>query len=209
MAASNRPFNVQTVWQNLEKKLPKPLIQTIMDQLTRSGDLLMKQYGKTCIYCQSQDKLQETLGNVSHAALDRLEAQYKQLSAQLQECAAEAKAEQAKTAALAAEPTDAELDTRLAELEASNEELAAKNNGVLSHLKAKASSGGGIDSDACNNARKGFNAVRAVFIQRQRKCKEMVETIAEGMEKKTKVVTSMLGFEPSTFVPPPKMQLKN
>ncbi|CAN0146947.1 unnamed protein product [Ascophyllum nodosum] len=200
MMRSNRPFSCINVFDNLHKKIPKAMIQKLLDELTRDGTLKVQEYSKARIYYANQDALPGGAGEVSDEKLGKLEQEAKDLTSKLEVASAEARAMQARVQALAAQPTDTDLDDKLASTARDVEQMEARNAAIKAQGHGASTGEGGMKA-----ARAGFNKFRALWVKRKRNAMDVVDMIADGMDKKPKVIMDMLDLEPDEDPIPPKM----
>ncbi|KAG5187254.1 Tat binding protein 1-interacting protein-domain-containing protein [Tribonema minus] len=197
MRQTNRPYSIVNIFDNLHRKIPRTMVQKILDQLVQSGELLSKEYGKAVIYYCNQTRLEADLGE-----LQALAAEEKDLSAQLQRLQQQLQQMQSDNAALAAQPADDALEEELTALQNANDAEDQRLAGI------RGAQGAGADPAAMSKARTHFNKLRQVWVDRKNAAREWVDRISDGMEKKPKVVMDLMGVDPDAdTVVPPKMSL--
>ncbi|CAM9848728.1 unnamed protein product, partial [Hapterophycus canaliculatus] len=87
MQQSNRPYSCINVFDNLRKKIPKAMVQKLLDELVRDGTLKMQEFSKAKIYYANQawpDALPNGAGDASADKLQRLDQEARTLTAQLE-----------------------------------------------------------------------------------------------------------------------------
>lgn len=198
MKTTNRPYSTINMFDNLHKAIPKPLLQQICTDLADKHVLVKKEYGKSVIFYYNQDLLEKEMGAVNPAKIAEAGRTEALLSDQVRALTTQLADENKAMQSLAQEPPDSELDAMLEQLAAENDEREAKI------AKSKGTEGK-IDPAAMLNANKEFNAMRAIVMKRRDITKTWVGHIAEGQNKKEKLVAEQLGLDmdaPGKVYPP-------
>ncbi|CAM9362659.1 unnamed protein product [Ectocarpus sp. 12 AP-2014] len=198
MLQSNRPYSYINVFDNLRKKIPKAMVQKLLDELVRDGTLKLQEYGKARIYYANQDALPNGAGDASADKMRKLDQEAKTLTSQLEIVSKQEQQTRTRVSSLSCQPTDEELAKKLAN-SAQELELAEARNGAARGQGRSVAAGG------MKAAKQSFNKYRALWVTRKRNAMDVVDMIADGMEKKPKIVMEMLGVEPDEEPIPPKM----
>lgn len=56
----NRPYSIQNIFDNLLQTIKKPVLQKLVEELVQEKEIVVKEYGKSCIYLVNQDKINVT-----------------------------------------------------------------------------------------------------------------------------------------------------
>ncbi|CBJ27185.1 TBPIP domain containing protein [Ectocarpus siliculosus] len=198
MLQSNRPYSYINVFDNLRKKIPKAMVQKLLDELVRDGTLKLQEYGKARIYYANQDALPNGAGDASADKMRTLDQEAKTLTSQLEIVSKQEQQTRARASSLSCQPTDDELTKKLANCAQELEQAEARNGAAKGQGRSVAAGG-------MKTAKQSFNKFRALWVTRKRNAMDVVDMIADGMEKKPKVVMEMLGVEPDEDPIPPKM----
>ncbi|CAM9137424.1 unnamed protein product [Ectocarpus sp. 6 AP-2014] len=198
MLQSNRPYSYINVFDNLRKKIPKAMVQKLLDELVRDGTLKLQEYGKARIYYANQDALPNGAGDASADKMRTLDQEAKTLTSQLEIVSKQEQQTRARVSSLSCQPTDDELAKKLANSAQELEQAEARNGAAKGQGRSVAAGG-------MKTAKQSFNKFRALWVTRKRNAMDVVDMIADGMEKKPKVVMEMLGVEPDEDPIPPKM----
>lgn len=184
MTQQNRPYSAIQIFDNLHARVPKNTVQRILDVLSSSGGgLRMKEYGKAKIYFLDQSTLpSEPSASEIRTLDDNVMSARKNLLA-LQ---AEEKILKESLSNLLAQPTDDHLDSAIFDTEAK----LKQNKGRLLKI-----SGTPVDPMALEIAVASYNAYRKVWVDRKRKCIDIVNMIADGNGKRRADVISEMGLE--------------
>jgi len=178
----NRPYSTIQIYDNLHHRIVKNVVDSVCEALSNQpgSSVVVKEFGKTKLYFADQ----RGMSGASASKLDSLDVEIKTVSAQVSMSQQEEAALHESIKRLYAEPTDSDLDQVLAQQEAYVGGLQAKVATLSSSTLAP---------DACSNAIKRYNWYRGKWAERKRIVGDMVEQIADGMEKKISVVTEQLG----------------
>ena len=180
----NRPYNAIQIFENLHRRIMKSTVERALDALTTMEDkpILMKTYKTNKIYWASQKKLpvagaselrdMDSTINMKKSEVDALEKRQALLTKQLND--------------LTQEPTDDELDAVLAANEAEVTALQKKAD-LLSMTK--------MDPQAYIKSIQKHNLYRLKWIEGKNRVMDVVNNIADGMEKKPSVIMADLGIE--------------
>eukprot|EP00903_Cladosiphon_okamuranus_P009666 g9197.t1 len=198
MQQSNRPYSYINVFDNLRKKIPKPMVQKLLDELVRDGTLNVQEYGKAKIYYANQDALSNGTGDASVDEMRRLDQEAQGLTSQLEVASKEERETRSRVTLLSSQPTDVVLEEAL---DRSTQELAQ------AEARNAAAKGGGrsVVAGGMKAAKSEFNKFRSLWVDRKRNAMDVVDMIADGMEKKPKAVMDDLGVEPDEEPIPAKM----
>ena len=180
----NRPYSAIQIFENLHKRAMKSLVERALDSLVKAedGPILIKEYKTNKIYWPKQKGMKtastselKDLDNELKAKkqeLDDLDKFYSQLSKQLQ--------------TRLQEPTDEYLDAVLAEQEKKVAAMQTKADKLASNK---------IDPQALNKTIQKHNFYRSKWVELKNGVMDVVNNIAEGMEKKPSVIMADLGIE--------------
>lgn len=180
----NRPYGAIQIFENLHRRVMKSLVERALDSLVKQEDspVLVKEYKTNKIYWPKQKGMAtatasdlKDMDNKLHAKkqeLECLEKRYSHLSKYL--------------ATLIQEPSDEYLNAVLAEKEDTVAAMQVKADRLASNK---------IDPKALATSVQKHNLYRSKWIERKNGVMDVVNNIAEGMEKKPKVVMADLGIE--------------
>jgi 26S proteasome regulatory subunit (ATPase 3-interacting protein) len=177
----NRPYSAMQIFDNLHHRVLKGRVESVCEALAadQSSGVLVKEYGKAKLYFPNQ----YMLGNLP-TNIESLKAENAQATRRLRDLQAQEKSLHDAVEALARQPSDHALDSVLATQEVACATLSAQADRL---------GGANIAQDACENAVKRFNFYRSKWSQRRTAVMDMVENIADGMEKKVAIVVDQLG----------------
>eukprot|EP00752_Nemacystus_decipiens_P001704 g1650.t1 len=198
MQQSNRPYSYINVFDNLRKKIPKAMVQKLLDELVRDGTLNVQEYGKAKIYYANQDALPNGAGDTSAEKLRRLDQEAQSLTSQLEIASKQEQQSRSRVSLLSSQPTDAALAEKLDQSVRDLEQAEARN-------AAAKGEGRSVVAGSMKAAKSDFNKFRALWVDRKRNAMDVVDMIADGMEKKPKVVMGELGVELDEEAIPAKM----
>ena len=167
----NRPFNVNQLHDNFHKRMPKSVLEKALATLSEGNGVRCKEYGKSKIYfadqstiaCGSEKEIKEL--NVD---IEKLKRQYYTVSQEL----AELKSELIR---IENEPSDSDLIQSLSTLEKT---VTEKRTRVSKITESK------LEPNALINAIREHNYYRQVWIDRKRKCMDVVDLVLEESNKK-------------------------
>jgi len=184
MYKRNRPGNVASVEGWTGHKIPKGIVQNVLEEMAKSGELKTKDTnGKNKIYWfnQSLFKIKPKDASKLKAEVEDLQTQLGQVQEENTECTKELRR-------LEATPPDSELEKTVAELEQTRSELSAR-------LTAVRSASVDITPAERQKQRQLFMTYREAWLKRKRQCLDALGTISDAMEKKTKDMMSLVGIE--------------
>ena len=184
MRQQNRPYSAIQVYDNLHHRISKPFVDKALTALSEgeSSQLLMKQYGKASIFFYNQ----LLIPSIKPGEMEKLESDIAKLKNIANERAARVGTLTKALGDLTQEPTDDDLDAVVATLQSRVREKQTRVNKISTcHL----------DPNALQNANRALVFFRTEYRKRKENCMDIVETLAENMNKKTKVVMNDLGLD--------------
>eukprot|EP00004_Rigifila_ramosa_P001649 TRINITY_DN11617_c0_g1_i2.p1 TRINITY_DN11617_c0_g1~~TRINITY_DN11617_c0_g1_i2.p1 ORF type:complete len:256 (+),score=85.57 TRINITY_DN11617_c0_g1_i2:45-770(+) len=184
LSKENRPFNVVTVFTNLQGLVGKALVQKVMDQLTAEGKLKMKENGKTNIYYLSQDNVQI----LTSTEMDEIDAKIRVKSEEVSAFQGEIKELQDSIKEVQNQLSEEELTAQIAAMEAEAQEKQQR----LDRLGDPAN----LITDAeKKQIGKQYDQLVTLYRKRKRMCTEVMEGMQDQTNKKPKQIREMLGVE--------------
>mmetsp|Transcript_39255 Transcript_39255/g.50706 ORF Transcript_39255/g.50706 Transcript_39255/m.50706 type:complete len:422 (-) Transcript_39255:222-1487(-) len=201
MYKKNRPGNVSTIENFTGHKIPKGVVQQVLEDFAKSGELKMKDNnGKNKIYWFNQDHFRSKGLNVSKILKDIDENKEK-----LGEYEDEEQGLIKALRKLESEPSDEDLENKIIELTERKKELELQ----VDTLKANAIILTPIEKELM---KKKFTTYRDAWVKRKRQCSDAVGDIADAMEKKQKDAENIIGIETdegsNVMLPPPLPKLQ-
>ena len=180
----NRPYSAIQVFDNLHKRVPKGTVDKLLPSLSEDADSMVrsKEYGKLRLFWS--EKANRTLP--SEDQLADLEEQTSALKEEVGRRVEEERALRTELAALEIDPPDSELKTLI-------ESLRRDADGKLRRLGGV--SAVPVDPETMRQAAEEHNFLRGSWLKRKVQCLEVVEVLAESMEKKTREVCVLLGVD--------------
>lgn len=201
MKQQNRPYSAIQVFENLHKRVMKGTVERVLESLAKmeGSSICVKEYGKNKIYWPDQ----KGMPTASADQLRSLDDQIKAKSAELRAVEARGMDTERSLKVLLSQPSDADLDRVLAEKEAIVADLQSKADALSKHS---------MDPQALLKSIRKHNHFRKRWLELKSGCMDIVENIAEAMEKKTAAVAESMGVEtdkdmgvsPPALVPEPK-----
>lgn len=185
MQKTNRPYSMLNVFENLHRAIAKPSLTKLLDNLVVKEELVSKTYGKAKIYFMNQAKL-PVPSEEERASLEE------QIRAATGDCGAleqELKTAEATLSSITSQISDADLDSTLKQLDEEAAALEEKIATLDQPGRAPVSPG---RKDAL---KRKFTTYRTAWVARKRLAMDAVNQIADGMEKKPKVVMDQIGIE--------------
>eukprot|EP00474_Spongospora_subterranea_P008928 CRZ09386.1 hypothetical protein [Spongospora subterranea] len=189
MLKTNRPYSHLNVFDNLHGAVKKVLVPKILNQLSDSGVLQQKDFGKVRIYLANQSNFDE----VDQTEMDTIDDEIKVLTVTHTDSKSMLKSAQVDVAALKAKKSDAELH---------NENEALQRS--LNEKKELLSSILGKDGDAPEPliSKEEFKLKKdmhrnyvKIWKQRRRSCNEMLDCILENCNMKKSELEDEIGVE--------------
>ncbi|KAF4318193.1 hypothetical protein BBO99_00007437 [Phytophthora kernoviae] len=185
MRKTNRPYSLLNVFENLHRAIAKPSLTKLLDNLVTKEELVSKTYGKAKIYYMNQNKLPVP----SEEERVALEEQIKTTTGDCGALEQELKSTEATLAGITSQISDADLDLAIKQLDEEASTLEKKIEALDRPDRAPVSPG---RKDAL---KRKFTTYRTAWVARKRIVMDGVNQIADGMEKKTKVVMDLCGIE--------------
>jgi 26S proteasome regulatory subunit (ATPase 3-interacting protein) len=187
MRRGNRPYSALNVYDNLHGAVGKAVVPRILDKLAADGRLKSKTYGKAVVYWPDQ----AGYGTAAPEEMDALNARLNELSAAATEVGARKRALEAQLAAAASALSDEALAAAVTEQQAATAALAERL------AKLKAASGAAPLVTAAQKAALAATLERfkRAWAARRAMVTEVVDSMAEGMERKPAAVMADIGVE--------------
>ncbi|CAI5730572.1 unnamed protein product [Hyaloperonospora brassicae] len=185
MRKTNRPYSLLNVFENMHRAIAKSSLTTLLDNLVAKKELVSKTYGKAKVYFVNQDNLPVP----SEEERAALEEQIKTVTAECTGLEQQLKNAETALAGITSQVSDIELDTMLKQLD---EEAAAleKKVATLDQQGRAPLSPGRKDA-----LKRKFTQYRTAWVTRKRIAMDGINQIADGMEKRPKVVLGLVGLE--------------
>lgn len=184
MMLQNRPYSAIQVFENLHQRISKPVVERTLNALCEDGgDLCVKEYGKAKIYFPDQRKL---VTSFSYGDVDRLNIEIEveeRAVAELDESIRRLRGELGK---LESEPSDADMQRVLEEIRDRIASKSARVNTVSTVI---------IDEGEKQLLIEEHNFYRSAWRSKKEKCINVVDMLAEGMEKSRNAVNALVGIE--------------
>lgn len=193
----NRPYSAVQIYDNLHHRIVKGTVERVLEKAAEKAEsgIRVKEYGKSKIYYPDQSKMEMATPNML-AALDR---DISDLQSQVKQAHQEENEHKRELNKIRSEPNDDEIDALLADKE-------AKVKALQERLSAFSSSP--VDENALENTIIKYNFYRSKWVERKRGVMDVVDSIAEGMDKKVGKVCEDIGIETDEdykMVLPPKI----
>uniref|UniRef100_A0AAV1U3J4 Homologous-pairing protein 2 winged helix domain-containing protein n=1 Tax=Peronospora matthiolae TaxID=2874970 RepID=A0AAV1U3J4_9STRA len=185
MRKTNRPYSLLNVLENMHRVIAKPSLTTLLDNLVAKKELVSKTYGKAKIYFVNQ----ENLPVPSEQERVALEEQIKAVTAECTALEQQLKKAETTLAGLASQISDTDLDTMLTQLDEEAAALEKKIKTLDQQDRAPLSPG------RKETLKRKFATYRTAWVARKRIAMDGINQIADGMEKKPKVVLDLVGLE--------------
>ena len=178
----NRPFNVNQLHENFNKRMPKGVLEKALTTLSEGNGVRCKEYGKSKIYFADQSTI--ACGNEKeikelNVDIDKLKRQYYTVSQEL----AELKGEFIR---IESEPTDSSLIQSL---------LTLENTVIEKRSRVSKITASKLEPFALTNAIKEHNYYRQMWNDRKRKCMDVVDMYLEESNKKKAVFLADVGID--------------
>lgn len=170
MQQQNRPYNAQNVFDNLHGVVPRGNVQTIMESLATSGQLILKEYGKIKVFLAKQDS------GVDQAAQEADELQDSVTAAAAAVAQQRSRVEEFKRGVMEMKGRRAVV-TEAAEVAAKAATLSLR----ASSLKREAEAGGlKVDEAEVARVESAFKVAHTAWRKRKRQCVEILRHLAEA-----------------------------
>lgn len=185
MQTSNKPQNVQTAINNTGSKYGKTTVQKALDELVAQNLCIYTEIGKTGkLYLWNQNLLEV----LSDAQLMEVNAQINDLKAQVEKLTQQGETLRITQRNLEAAPITEVLKQEVDELHqqvSANDEklrLVRESNAIVS------------DADMLT-LQKNYKDAMTAWATRRAKCREVIDTLSEGMGVKPSAFMDQLGLE--------------
>ena len=181
----NRPGNVANVEQWLGHKIPKGIVQNTLEEIAKNGDIVEKtgKNGQNKVWFFNQN-----LFKSKGLDMTKVIAQMEDDKEALDEVTEEMEGKRKILRTLEAQPTDLELEVQVKTLEQESDDLRAR-------IATAEGSSVVMTPQEREKRRKEYFKFRAEWVKRKRQCVDLVGALADGMEKKSKEVESLLGIQ--------------
>ncbi|KAK8810245.1 hypothetical protein WA538_000745 [Blastocystis sp. DL] len=179
----NKPFNAQTIFDNLHKTVKKTFVVRILAQLAQEGKIIEKEFGKFKVYFADQSQFP----SVSEAELKTMDEEIESLEESVKSLQGEVGMLRNQLKELDSSLTDEELSKAIESMKAETEQMTAHVNSLQGAEM--------IDPKELESLRNEVVRVQKIWRQRRSQCREMVGNIADSMEKKDQEVCEMIGLE--------------
>lgn len=189
MLVQNRPFSAIQVYDNLHHRVGKSVVQRVLDGLSEDGDmkcLAHKDYGKARIYFADQHLLQS---NLNPNEISEVETELSSLETKAKEFRQQEAQVKALVRSMESEPPDVLLDSMLKEEDEKNESLRLRLNSLQDNNVKKISPADRAKVEASHKK------YRTAWRARKEKVRDLLDMMADGMEKPIKYVTELVGIE--------------
>jgi 26S proteasome regulatory subunit (ATPase 3-interacting protein) len=180
----NRPYSAIQVFDNLHKRVTKGTTERVLDSLAKmeGGGIQVKEYGKNKIYWPDQKGMPVP----TSSELRDLDGQIKAKASELSDIEKKGSGIERSLKTLLAQPSDADLDRVLEEKERVVSTLQGKADALDRHP---------VDPKALYRSIRKHNFYRKKWLEWKNNAMDIVENIAEAMEKKGAAVAESLGVE--------------
>mmetsp|Transcript_903 Transcript_903/g.953 ORF Transcript_903/g.953 Transcript_903/m.953 type:complete len:201 (-) Transcript_903:36-638(-) len=185
MLKQNRPYSVINVCDNLHGKIKKAQVQKLMDNLSAEKKLTCKEFGKAKVYLVDQSQFPEYDAE-ELATLDKEIEQAKNVAKELTE---KSKSLQQSLKNIKTQYTDAELDALLIEKREKTKKMQDRYDSLTSGQCEQ------VSEDQIDKRQKEVNKYQTEWRRRKRIVKDIISTMAEGMEKKPADLYKLIGLE--------------
>lgn len=179
----NRPLNAINITDLLGQKVPKAVVQSTLEDLSRSGHASVKVYGKSKIYWFNQVHLPQ----VSQRDLDETKKSIEAFMEHASSLRTKVISLEQEVETLVAAPTDAELELMVTK---EQEKLDA-----LQRRMQDISQSAALASCDAERKRKVRDKYRSEWIKRRRLCTDVVNELADAMGKKPKELQKQMSIE--------------
>jgi len=180
----NRPYNLQTIIDNLHGIIGKKEAQNILTSLNNQKVVTCKEFGTTKLYWRNQDDLPVA----DPKTLKDLDEKFESLEGQRDALNEECKQIASEIQMLASIPTDAEADKKIQELSIQNQKLKEQ----LTALKSNSTP---ISPKDREKIVKQYNSMKGTWKKRKRQCEEIINEMQEGSGKRFKELAEEIGLE--------------
>jgi hypothetical protein len=202
LKTQNRPYSAIQIYDNLHKRIPKPMLERCLQTLSESSDtnqseLACKEYGKARIYYPNQMLMAQ---NVSESDMSKVSDEVNDLRLRVDRLQQEEKAIKLRIAETKGLPDDENMDMYVAAVTPAKicllcaflvvfraikalEKSVADKQARLAQLQLNP-----VDPSAYIKAIKRYNAARTSWKTHRDLCMEALENLSEGMEKPTKTL---------------------
>lgn len=193
----NRPYSAVQIYDNLHHRIVKGTVERVLENAAQKAEsgIRVKEYGKSKIYFPDQSKMEVATPNM----LANLDREIDDLQAQVKQAHQQEYEHKQELNKIRSEPNDDEIDALLAEKEATVKALQER---------LSAFSNSPVDENALENTIIRYNFYRSKWIERKRGVMDVVDNIADGMDKKVNKVCEEIGIETDVeykMVLPPKI----
>lgn len=182
----NRPYSANDITQNLHKEFGKTAIQKALDELSSSGNIKEKLYGKQKVYAPIQET--ETDQQAMESILTQLDVQINEASASLTRTEQELKAVENELKEYTNQTSTEEARKMESELLSTVEKLELKLES-LSKTTVK------ISADEKKKIAKENEVVVKEYRKRKRICMDIANTILENYPKPKRAFYEEVGIE--------------
>ena len=181
----NRPYSSTNLVDEMHGEYTKGVIQKSLDSLVESDKITCKLCGKTSkLYFAKQDDKQVA----SKEELVEMDHHNEELSKKLEELKKKRDELRAQRDLLASKRTIDDLRSYRKQIEEKVEKETQRKDDLIAASE-------GITPEDSVNAEKSFNERCMAWHKRKRLCKEIIDTLSEGMDKKPKVIMEELELE--------------
>jgi 26S proteasome regulatory subunit (ATPase 3-interacting protein) len=197
----NRPYSAIQVYDNFHKRIAKSTVERALNALSEGGGgLSKKEYGAAKIFYLDQKLLPAPLSDYE---LSKLEGDINSMKAAIASASAVEQELATELNILLNEPLDDELHVLIPGLEATVSQKRRQFKAIESSC---------VDLDMLQNLIKQHNSMRSIWKTRKEHCMDLVGSMGEGTNKKTKDLIAELGIETDeeykSICPPPIQDLK-
>jgi uncharacterized protein YydD (DUF2326 family) len=168
---------------NLHGRVKKPMATKVLDKLVADGELSAHESGKTKVYYLNQEN-QDVLSAEEMQALDDEMKEFTEEKNQLSAAVRDLQSEKDRTTkALSNEEVLERIEKLQAEIAAKEAKLATLGTTKLATPEEK------------KTAQLELDKFKKIWISRKKSVKDIVDALAEGMDKKPKVIFEDYGME--------------
>lgn len=168
LESTNRPYNVQNIFDNLHGKVKKPAAEKLLKSLADAGSISSKDFGKSVIFWAKQDNMPVS----SEGDLASMNADLVKLNGELSTLDAKAKELSGIESGIQNALDDESLRSGIANFEKENIELTNR----LQELETDDTP---VDPQAKENAVRLYQFALTEYRKRKRFCAGCVESVAE------------------------------
>lgn len=179
----NRPYNSQTLIDNLHGTVGKSQANKVLQALCDSNKLFSKEFGKAKLFWRVQEGLE-----IDKEGMNEIVNQVKELENEKSPLSEEYKKLASEVSELMRQPSNQEAEKLIEKLTAENEELKSKYESITQNTVV-------ITPQEKKKAEKTYDDTRSAWGKRKKMCDEVCAQLYESSGKRFKDFKEDLGLE--------------